>query len=120
MPTRVLPASYQAAFQRFEGGGVWLHEITPPAELRRLFGTAIDGASDVEVPGMEAAANHKYSRNILVDFKDEESPLRPETAEIMRQRAASTNHVPSRIRRSHRQPASVRSGAGPSGTSKQD
>src|SRR6202166_2060745 len=59
--------------------GVWRHEITPPAELRRLFGAAIDGASEVEVPGMEAAANHKYSRNILVDFKAEESPLRPET-----------------------------------------
>jgi hypothetical protein len=71
--------------------GVWRHEITPPAELRRLFDAAIDGASQVEVPGMEAAANHKYSRNILVDFKAEESPLRPETAEIMRQRAATTN-----------------------------
>ena len=40
---------------------------------------------------MEAAGNHKYSRNILVDFKPEESPLRPEAAEIMRQRAAATN-----------------------------
>jgi hypothetical protein len=71
--------------------GVWRHEITPPAELRRLFDAAIDSASQVEVPGMEAAGNHKYSRNILVDFKHEESPLRPEAAEIMRQRAASTN-----------------------------
>jgi len=71
--------------------GVWRHEITPPAELRRLFDTAIDGASQVEVPGMEAAANHKYSRNILVDFKAQGSPLRPETAEIMRRRAAGTN-----------------------------
>ena len=71
--------------------GVWRHEITPPAELRRLFDTAIDSAGQVEVPGMEAAGNHKYSRNILVDFKAEESPLRPEAAEIMRQRAASTN-----------------------------
>ena len=68
--------------------GVWRHEITPLAELRKLFGAVINGASE---PGMEAAANHKYSRNILVDFKAEESPLRPETAEIMRQRAANTN-----------------------------
>lgn len=71
--------------------GVWLHEITPPEELKRLFGDAIDGASRVEVLGMEAAANHKYSRNILADFKAEESPLRPEAAAIMRQRAASTS-----------------------------
>ena len=71
--------------------GVWRHEITPPAELRRLFETAIDGASQVEVPGMEAASNHKYSRDILVDFKAEASPLQPEAAEIMRHRAASTN-----------------------------
>jgi hypothetical protein len=71
--------------------GVWRHEITPPAELRRLFDTAIDGASQVEVPGMEAAGNHKYSRNILADVKAEESQLRPEAAEIMRQRAASAN-----------------------------
>lgn len=71
--------------------GVWLHEITPPAELKRLFGDAIDGASRVEVLGMEAGANHKYSRNILVDFKADESPLRPEGLEIMRQRAMSSN-----------------------------
>lgn len=71
--------------------GVWRHEITPAAELRRLFGDSVDDASQVEVPGMEAAANHKYSRNILVDFKAEASPLRPEAAEIMRQRAANTN-----------------------------
>jgi hypothetical protein len=71
--------------------GVWRHEITPRAELARLFGDAIDSAGQVEVPGMEAAANHKYSRNILIDFKAEESPLRPETAEIMRRRAATAN-----------------------------
>jgi hypothetical protein len=71
--------------------GVWRHEITPPAELARLFGDAIDAAGKVEVPGMEAAANHKYSRNILLDFKAGESPLRPEAAEMMRRRAASAN-----------------------------
>ena len=40
---------------------------------------------------MEAASNHKYSRDILVDFKAEASPPAAEAAEIMRQRAASTN-----------------------------
>src|SRR4051812_11255816 len=64
--------------------GVWRHEITPIAELKRLYGDGIDAAGRVDVPGMEATANHKYSRNILVDFKPEESPMRPETAALMR------------------------------------
>jgi hypothetical protein len=71
--------------------GVWRHEITPLAELKRLYGDGIDAAAKVDVPGMEAAANHKYARDILVDFKPGESPMRPEAAEIMRQRAANSN-----------------------------
>jgi len=71
--------------------GVWRHEITPLAELKRLYGDSIDAAAKVEVPGMEAAANHKYSRNILVDFKPGDSPMRPEAVEIMRQRAANSD-----------------------------
>jgi hypothetical protein len=71
--------------------GVWRHEITPLAELKRLYGDSVDAAAKVEVPGMEAAANHKYSRNILVDFKSGESPMRPEAVEIMRQRAANSD-----------------------------
>lgn len=71
--------------------GLWRHEITPLAELKRLYGDGLDAAAKVDVPGMEAAANHKYSRNILVDFKPGESPIRPEAVEIMRQRAASSN-----------------------------
>jgi hypothetical protein len=71
--------------------GVWRHEITPLAELKRLYGDSIDAAAKVDVPGMEAGANHKYSRNILADFKPGESPMRPEAVEIMRQRAAQSN-----------------------------
>jgi hypothetical protein len=71
--------------------GLWRHEITPLAELKRLYGDGIDAAAKVDVPGMEAAANHKYSRNILVDFKPGESLIRPEAVEIMRQRAANSN-----------------------------
>jgi len=71
--------------------GLWRHEITPLAELKRLYGDGIDAAAKVDVPGMEAAANHKYSRNILVDFKPAESPIRPEAVETMRQRAANSN-----------------------------
>lgn len=69
--------------------GVWMHELTSPAEMRRLFGASIDEAIAVQVPGMEIGTQHKYSRNLLLDFKPEESPLRPEAAAIMRQREAS-------------------------------
>jgi len=71
--------------------GVWGHEITPLTELKRLYGDGIDAASKVEVPGMEAAANHKYSRNILVDIPPGEKLMRPEAVELMRQRAANSN-----------------------------
>ncbi|HSP66642.1 MAG TPA: hypothetical protein VLN48_02870 [Bryobacteraceae bacterium] len=71
--------------------GVWLHEITSLAELKRLFGASIDAALSVEVPGMEVGVIHKYARNILADFQPGESPMRPEAVEIMRQRAAASN-----------------------------
>jgi hypothetical protein len=68
--------------------GVWMHELTSVAEMRRLYGDSIDAAVKVDVPGMEIGTQHKYSRNILLDFKPADSPIRPETAELMRQRAA--------------------------------
>jgi len=71
--------------------GVWRHEITPLAELKRLYGDSLDAAAKVDVPGMEAIANHKYSRNILVDFQPGESPMRAEAVETMRQRTANSN-----------------------------
>ncbi len=71
--------------------GVWMHEITTVAEMRRLYGAVIDEAIKVQVPGMEIGTQHKYWRDILVDFKPEESPLRPEAAEIMRQNAVHRN-----------------------------
>ena len=74
--------------------GVWMHEITTPAEMRRLYGPVIDEAIKVQVPGMEIGTQHKYSRNILIDFKPEESPLRPEGQQIMRQRSASNDPNP--------------------------
>jgi hypothetical protein len=68
--------------------GVWMHEITSVAEMRRLYGPAIDEEVSVQVPGMEIGTQHKYWINILVDFKPGESPLRPEAVEAMRQNAA--------------------------------
>jgi hypothetical protein len=64
--------------------GVWMHETTTAAEMRRLYGSAIDEAIKVDAPGMEIGTQHRYSRNILLDFKPEEVPLRPEAIERMR------------------------------------
>jgi hypothetical protein len=64
--------------------GVWMHETTTAAEMRRLYGSVIDEAIEVDAPGMEIGTQHRYSRNILLDFKPEETPVRPETLERMR------------------------------------
>src|SRR5712691_533188 len=57
--------------------GVWMHEITTLAEVRRLFGDRFEAAIRVGAPGMEIGTQHKYNFGILVDFKPGESPLRP-------------------------------------------
>jgi hypothetical protein len=69
--------------------GVWMHELTSVAEMKRLFGDVIDERVKVDVPGMEIGTQHKYSTNILLDVESRESLMRPEAAEIMRQRAAN-------------------------------
>jgi hypothetical protein len=71
--------------------GVWMHEITTVAEMRRLYGPMIDAAVKVDVPGMEIGTQHKYAFNILLDFKPEESPMRPDAAKLMQQLAAKFN-----------------------------
>jgi len=68
--------------------GVWMHEITPLAEMKRLFGKGYDAAVQVDVPGMELGTQHKYAFNILLDFPPEKSPMRPAAAAIQ-QRLAS-------------------------------
>jgi len=57
--------------------GVWMHEITSVAEVRRLFGNRFEDAIKVNSLGMEIGTQHKYNFDILVDFKPGESPLRP-------------------------------------------
>jgi hypothetical protein len=64
--------------------GVWHVEPTPLAEMKRLYGEHV---SDLDVPGMEADTISKYAFNILLDFKPEEAPMRPETAELFRRNA---------------------------------
>jgi hypothetical protein len=71
--------------------GVWMHEITTVAEVRRLFGNRFEDSIKVNSLGMEIGTQHKYNFDILVDFKPGDSPLRPETAELMRRRAAASN-----------------------------
>jgi hypothetical protein len=70
--------------------GVWMHELTSVAEMRRLLGAMIDAAVKVYLPGMEIGTQYKYAFNILVDFKPEESPMRPAAAEMLK-RAAGRN-----------------------------
>ena len=62
--------------------GVWQVEPTPAAEMTRLFG----GVGDLSALGDSPSAFSKYLVNILVDFKPDETPLRPEFADVLRQR----------------------------------
>jgi hypothetical protein len=71
--------------------GVWLHERTSLAEMKRIFGALADTRDKVNVPGMEADSISKYAIDILLDFKPQESPMRPETAELLRRREAERN-----------------------------
>jgi hypothetical protein len=69
--------------------GVWMHETTTVAEVRRLFGNRFDDAIAVSTPGMEIGTQHKYAFDILLDYKPEEAMLRPAAVEIMRRSAAA-------------------------------
>jgi len=63
--------------------GLWHVQATGLAEMKRLFG---DNVGTTDVPGMEADTVSKYAFNVLLDFKPEEAPLRPEAAAILRHR----------------------------------
>jgi len=68
--------------------GTWMHEPTPLAEARLLFGKFVDDFAAVEVPGMEAAIQNKYALDLLVDLRPEEGLMRPEAFSLMQRRAA--------------------------------
>ena len=68
--------------------GVWLHERTPIAEFKRIFGASYEAESQAALIGMELEAVHKYGYNALLDIKPGESLLRPEAEAVMKQRAA--------------------------------
>jgi hypothetical protein len=67
--------------------GTWHAETSSVEEMKRLFGSSlIDSALNLSVPGMEVDTISKYAVNVLLDFKPQESPMRPEAAEIFRRR----------------------------------
>jgi hypothetical protein len=68
--------------------GVWMHEITTVAEMKRLYGDLIEEALKVDVPGMEIGTQHKYGFNILLDFPPKDSPMRPAAEQAMRRRGS--------------------------------
>ena len=74
--------------------GVWMHELTSVAEMKRLYGNRIDDAVKVDVPGMEIGTQHKYAFNIFVDFKPGEVPMRPEAVDRLKS-AAGRRPAPS-------------------------
>ena len=55
--------------------GVWMHETTTIAEMKRLFGPIVDAEIATSVPGMEIDTVHKYGVSLLADFKPNEQPL---------------------------------------------
>jgi len=63
--------------------GTWHVHTLSLAEMKRLFG---DNLGVTSVPGMEPDTISKYAVNVLLDFKPDESPIRPEAAEIFRRR----------------------------------
>jgi len=73
--------------------GVWMHEITTVAEVRRLFGNRLDADIALAPPGMEVGTQHKYAFDILVDFPPGEKPLRPEAAAAMQRRGANAANL---------------------------
>jgi hypothetical protein len=75
--------------------GVWMHETTTVAEVRRVFGTLFDGEIAGSLPGMEIGTQHKYAFSVLADFKSDEEAMRPEAMQLYRKRQAEED--PSRV-----------------------
>src|ERR1700693_4349986 len=55
--------------------GVWMHEITTVAEVRRLFGNRFEDAIKVNSLAMEIGPPHEHNFDILLDYKPEQSML---------------------------------------------
>ncbi len=68
--------------------GVWMHEITSAAEMKRLYGSRIEEAIKLDVPGMEIGTQYKYFINILLDLPASESIMLPGAVDQMRRNQA--------------------------------
>jgi len=62
--------------------GVWQIESPPPGEIERIFGDLGAAIAD----GDDPRTYSKYFLNLLVDFKKDESPIRPEAAAVASKR----------------------------------
>jgi hypothetical protein len=71
--------------------GVWMHETTTAAEMKRLYGKVIEEAQQVDAPGMEIGTQHKYFINIFLDLGPDSSYMRPEAVAQMRRNQAVNN-----------------------------
>jgi hypothetical protein len=81
--------------------GVWHVEPTTIEEWKRLLGENLNAVTATSPVGMELTTVSKYALSVLIDFKPEEAPMRPETARIFGERAQalgkdlpSTNCLP--------------------------
>jgi len=75
--------------------GVWMHETTTVAEVRRIFGTLFDGEIAGSLPGMEIGTQHKYAFSVLADFQPEEKAMTPEGEKLYRKHVAESD--PSKV-----------------------
>jgi hypothetical protein len=62
--------------------GVWQIERPQPGEIERLFGASVVKQAE----GDDPRTFSKYFLNLFIDFKDEESPVRPEAAALASKR----------------------------------
>jgi hypothetical protein len=67
--------------------GVWHVEPTPMDEWKRLLGKDLDLVTATSPLGMEATTISKYALSVLMDFKPEDAPMKPETAKMFGERA---------------------------------
>jgi hypothetical protein len=84
--------------------GVWHVEPTTMDEWKRLLGKDLDLVTATSPVGMELTTISKYALSVLIDFKPEDAPMKPETARIFGERAEalgrdlpSTNCLPTGI-----------------------
>jgi hypothetical protein len=69
--------------------GVWHVQPTPLDEWKRLLGPSLDLVQATSPAGMELTTVSKYAVSVLMDFRPEEAPMRPEAAKIFAERAES-------------------------------